>query len=175
MIMNRIWAMPNSNTFDIRPIRKLIEKYDLCTPEYVEQWYFSIDPFARNNKIAFSTNDLDPTTTANSHLDAIDFLKLQWDTSCDLVLFDPPYSPRQVSECYKKLGKTVNMETTQSSFWSKMKDEVARITKKDWYVISFWWNSNWIWKTRWFDIVEILIIAHWWAHNDTICTVEIKK
>lgn len=37
MIMNRIWAMPNSNTFDIRPIRKLIEKYDLCTPEYVEQ------------------------------------------------------------------------------------------------------------------------------------------
>jgi hypothetical protein len=67
------------------------------------------------------------------------------------------------------------METTQSSFWSKMKDEVARITKKGWYVISFWWNSNWIWKTRWFEIVEILIIAHWWAHNDTICTVEIKK
>lgn len=175
MIMNRIWAMPNSNTFDIRPIRKLIEKYDLCTPEYVEQWYFSIDPFARNNKIAFYTNDLDPSTTADSHLDAIDFLKLQSDTSCDLVLFDPPYSPRQVSECYKKLGKTVNMETTQSSFWSKMKDDIARITKKDWYVISFWWNSNWIWKTRWFDIVEILIIAHWWAHNDTICTVEIKK
>lgn len=49
------------------------------------------------------TNDLDPTTTADYHLDAIDFLKLQSDTSCDLVLFDPPYSPRQVSECYKKL------------------------------------------------------------------------
>ena len=174
MIMNRIWAMPNPNTFHIKPIGNLIERYDFYTPEYAEQWYFSIDPFARNNKFAMSTNDIDPSTTADSHLDALDFLKIYNDNYCDLVLFDPPYSPRQVSECYKKLGKTVNMETTQSSFWSKMKDEVARITKKGWYVISFWWNSNWIWKTRWFEIVEILIIAHWWAHNDTICTVEIK-
>jgi len=166
--------MPNSNTFDIKPIKELIEKYNMLSSEYIEQWYYSIDPFARDNKIAFSTNDIDTDTTAESHLDAIDFLKIQQENSCDLVLFDPPYSPRQVSECYKKMWKTVNMETTQSSFWSKMKDEVKRITKNDWIVISFWWNSNWIWKTRWFEIIEILIVAHWWAHNDTICVVEKK-
>jgi len=27
MVLNRIWAMPNKNTFSIKPIRELIEKY----------------------------------------------------------------------------------------------------------------------------------------------------
>lgn len=116
--------MPTPNTFSIKPIKELIEKYN-------SPLYSSIDPFARNNKFAKITNDLDPNTTADLHLDALDFLRLQSSSLYDLVLFDPPYSPRQVSECYKRLGRTVNMETTQSSFWSKMKDEVARITKKD--------------------------------------------
>lgn len=52
------------------------------------------------------------------------------DNSVDMVLYDPPYSPRQVSECYRKLGKTVNMQTTQASYWSKQKKEIARIVKK---------------------------------------------
>lgn len=27
MLLNRKWCMPNSNTFDIKPIKELIEKY----------------------------------------------------------------------------------------------------------------------------------------------------
>ena len=38
-------------------------------------------------------------------------------------------SPRQVSECYKNLNQTVNMETTQASYWSKQKEQIGRIVK----------------------------------------------
>ena len=108
-------------------------------------------------------------------IDALDFLKLFDDNSIDFILYDPPFSPRQVSECYKKLGKTVNKETTQSSFWGDLKKEIARVLKQNGIVISFGWNSNGIGKTKGFEIVEILMVAHGGNHDDTICTVEVKK
>ena len=93
MIINRIWQMPSSNTFSIKPIKELIEKY--ATGKI-------IDPFANSNKLATVTNDLDTQYDTDYHMDALDFLKIFDDNSVDTVLYDPPYSPRQVSECYKK-------------------------------------------------------------------------
>ena len=165
MIINRVWAMPNKNTFDIKPIKEIIERY------YHEN---SIDPFANKNKIASITNDLDKQYGTTFNMDALDFLVGFMPESIDLVLYDPPYSPRQISECYKKLGKTVNMQTTQSSYWSKQKKEIARIVKKDGVVITCGWNSGGIGKTNGFEIVEILLVAHGGWHNDTIVTVEKK-
>lgn len=107
-------------------------------------------------------------------MDAIDFIKKFKNESVDFILFDPPYSPRQVSESYKKLGKTVNRETTQTTYWSNLKKEIARVLKKDGGVISFGWNSGGIGKTLGFEIKEILIVAHGGWHNDTICTFEKK-
>jgi len=167
MEINRIWEMPNSNTFDIECIRKLIWRYN--TAELL-----SVDPFANTNRIASVTNDIDPSMNTDYNMDAIEFLKTFKDSEVDLVLSDPPYSPRQVSECYKKLGMTVNMETTQSSFWSKLKDQVTRITKPNSYVISFGWNSNGMGINRNFQLEEMLLVAHGGHHNDTICTVEKK-
>lgn len=167
VLFSRVWEMPNSNTFDIKCIGKLIHKY--FKPEFE-----SIDPFANKNRIAKITNDLDPEMNADYCMDALDFLKQFDDNSMDFVLYDPPYSPRQVSECYKKLGKTVNMQTTQASFWGNLKKEIARITKPNGIVISFGWNTNGIGKTKGFEIIEILMVAHGGSHNDTICTVERK-
>lgn len=96
------------------------------------------------------------------------------DNSVDMVLFDPPYSPRQVSECYKKVGKTVNMQTTQATYWSNQKDIIARIIKPKGYVISCAWNSGGIGKKRGFEIDCILLVNHGGWHNDTIVTVEHK-
>ena len=121
MRINRVWSMPNKNTFSIPEIKNFIEQ-ELPKGE-------TIDPFARNSNLAKITNDLDPETTAQNHLEAIDFLRRFKTQSIDGVLFDPPYSPRQVAESYKKLGKTVNMETTQASFWSLLKKEISRVTK----------------------------------------------
>ena len=165
MEIKRVWQMPNSNTFSIKPINELIYKY---------AYGKIIDPFANSNKIATITNDLDTQYDTTYHLDAIDFLRMFEDESIDTVLYDPPYSPRQVSECYKKLDKTVNMTTTQASYWSNQKKEIGRIVKKDGIVITCGWNSGGIGKKYGFEIQEILLVPHGGWHNDTIVTVEKK-
>lgn len=165
--ISRVWAMPNSRTFTIKPIKELISKYNTVG-------IVSADPFSCDNQIATITNDIDTQYNCNYHMDAIDFLKSLKDNSIDLMLFDPPYSPRQVSECYKKMKLSVNLQTTQSSFWSKLKDEIKRVCKKDAICISFGWNSGGIGESRDFEIKEILIVPHGGWHNDTICTVERK-
>ena len=166
MQINRKWCMPNKNTFDIKPIKEVIDKY------MVEG--VIIDPFANKNKIATITNDLDEQYDTDYHMDATDFLKIFEDNSVDMVLYDPPYSPRQVSECYKKLGKTVNMQTTQASYWSNQKKEIGRILKPNGIVITCGWNSGGIGKKYGMEIQEILLVPHGGWHNDTIVTVEKK-
>lgn len=165
LAINRVWAMPNKNTFSIKPIGELIKRHLTGT---------SIDPFANSNKLATITNDLNTEFDTDYHLDALDFLKKFDDESVDVVLFDPPYSPRQVSECYKDLGKTVNMQTTQASFWGNLKKEIGRITKPEGVVITCGWNSGGVGKKYGFEIDEILLVPHGGWHNDTIVTVERK-
>jgi hypothetical protein len=167
IIFSRAWAMPDSRTYNIKPINRLIHKY-------VRPDILSIDPFANDSKIAKITNDIDPQYICNYNIDALDFLKMFDSNSVDAVLFDPPYSVRQVAECYKKMGKTVNFETTQATFWTKLKNEISRIVRHDGYVLSFGWNSNGIGKTHGFEMIEILMVAHGGPHNDTIVTVERK-
>ena len=157
--------MPNSNTFEIKSIKELIDKYT---------YGLIIDPFANKNKLANITNDLDEQYDTDYHMDALDFLKKFDDNSVDCVLYDPPYSVRQVSEVYRKLGHSVNMETTQASYWSKQKKEIGRIVNRGGIVISCGWNSGGIGKKYGFEILEILLVPHGGAHNDTIVTVERK-
>lgn len=170
MIISRAWAMPNSNTFTIKPINELITKY------IQNMDGIAIDPFCRNSPFNYRciTNDLDATIQADSHMDALDFLKERPENEAEIILFDPPYSPRQVSECYKQAGKPVNMQTTQASFWSNIKKEIERITTKGGIVITCGWNSGGIGQKYGFEIIEILLVAHGGWHNDTIVTVEMK-
>ena len=148
----RVWAMPNSNTFDIPPIRKLID-------EEVDTTLLWIDPFANTNRIARITNDLNPEYGTQYNMDALDFLKMFDDESVDGVLYDPPYSPRQVSECYKGVGMNVTNRTTQASFWSNHKKEISRIVKSGGEGPYFWLEQ---WRHR-FKV--------WFHHNkDTPCT-----
>ena len=69
---------------------------------------------------------------------------------------------------------TVNMKTTQSSYWSKQKKEISRIVKQGGYCITFGWNSGGIGKSNGFEITEIMLVPHGGWHNDTIVTVERK-
>lgn len=167
MIIKRIWEMPNSNTFEIKAIRKLIYKY--LKPEF-----YSIDPFANKSRIAKVTNDLNPEMKCDYSMDALDFMKQFADNSVDFLFYDPPYSLRQVSECYKSVGIEVTTETTQSSWRSKHIDEISRIMKAEGIVMCFGWNSAGVGKVRNFDMIEILMVAHGGSHNDTIVTVERK-
>ena len=164
--IERVWAMPNKNTFDIKPIKQLIKE------EMTEGLW--IDPFANQNKLAAITNDLSLEFDTDYHMDALDFMKMFDSNSVDGVLYDPPYSPRQVSECYNKVGYNVTWDTTKASFWGNHKREISRIVKIGGKVITFGWNSGGIGYKYGFEIERILLVPHGGWHNDTICTVETK-
>lgn len=171
---NNVWAMPSKDTFTIKPIRELIDRYVVYDENICgNNW---IDIMAGNNSPAEVTNDLNINTLACSHLDAMEFV-LQWENCVDKFngcLFDPPYSPRQVKEMYDGIGGNKNNWNGTMSYYSKLKDILAKIIKIDGYAISFGWCSNGFGKNRGFETVEILLVKHGGWHNDTIVTVEKK-
>lgn len=66
--IDRIWAMPNSRTFLIKPIAELL-KEEIGMDEI---W---IDPFANENSPATMRNDLNPSVVnVEYHQDASEFL-----------------------------------------------------------------------------------------------------
>ena len=166
MNIKRIWAMPNSKTFTIKPIKELVESY-------VQSAAVIIDPFANSCKYRTITNDLNPEFDTTYHLDALDFLKMQPSESADLVLYDPPYSISQAAEMYKAYGKDkLEINVANMKYWASCKDEVARILKPNGIAICCGWNSNGIGINRGFEMVEMLIVAHGGSKNDTIVTAE---
>ena len=164
MNIERKWAMPNHNTFSIKPIREFIGDVPLQ----------SIDPFARNSELATITNDLNPEFDTNYNMDALDFLKEFVDEWADMVLFDPPYSLRQLKECYDGIGISMTQHQSQH-FFSDLKNEIGRITKPKGVVLSFGWNTVGMGMSRGFEITDILLVSHGGIHNDTICVKEVKK
>lgn len=169
LTMSRAWAMPSHNTFSVAPIRALVERH---LTDGV--W---LDPFSRASPFRHRcvTNDLSPDHEADYHEEAADFLRRFDPCSVAGVLFDPPYSPRQIAECYQGVGRKVHAEDTRISFYTDRKALAARAVAVGGKVLCFGWNSNGIGKKHGFDLVEVLIVAHGSAHNDTICTVEIKR
>ena len=167
MIIERKWAMPNKNTFSIPPIRDFILR-ELPREGKV------IDPFANSSKIANITNDLDPQYGTDYNLDALDFLRTFETESVDMVLNDPPFSKRQLVETYKRLGRSVNMETTQQGYWRDIKEELQRIVTPGGKVISCGWSSGGIGKNNGFRITKILLVPHGGGHNDTIVVLDEK-
>ena len=167
MKIERKWAMPSPLTFTINPISRLLD-------EEVEEGKLWLDPFARDSKRVAVTNDINKNTSALYHMDALDFLCMYDDASVDGVLFDPPYSLRQVKECYDRIGR--NMSSHESNhFFSDIKKEIARIVKPGGKVISFGWNSGGIGKTNGFGIQRILLVPHGGPHHDTIVVVDKRE
>ena len=167
MRIEREWAMPNKETFSIKPIASFIE-------EELEGCEMVIDPFARNATIAHVTNDLNPECDTDFHLDALDFLKTFGDDSVDGVLYDPPYSPRQLKECYDNVGLSLTFEQTNAGYWASLKREVERILKCGGTVLSFGWNTQGMGMNLGFAKKRILMVAHGGMHNDTLCVSEVK-
>lgn len=168
LIFSRKWAMPNHNTFDILPIGNFVKWY-------LEKSKVSIDPFARNKRWATYTNDLNPNTKAEYHMDAIDFLTMlkEKQIEADLVVFDPPYSPRQVKEVYEKIGKHFGVKDQQNTGrWTEEKRLIASMMRPGGIVLSFGWNTHGMGIQYNFEAIEILIIDHGGAHNATLCMAE---
>lgn len=146
MIIERKWAMPNKETFSIKPIKELLS-------QQFRQGIDVLDPFPFEYK-----------------KDATELLLETEDESYEYAVFDPPYSVRQLKECYNGKGEY----DTKNSTWTNWKNLLARKIKVGGKVISFGWNSGGLGKINGFEINKILLVAHGGLHNDTICTVERK-
>lgn len=170
MKMRRAFGRANKDTFSCSPIGHFVL-------DYREQSKVSVDPFARDKDWFTWTNDLNPETKAQYHLDAEEFLKKLHEDGviADLGIIDPPYSPRQISESYKGIGKTVTKEDTQNArLYKRVRDAMDLIIPVGGIVLSFGWNSAGMGKSRNYEIIEILLVNHGAAHNDTICMAERK-
>jgi len=167
MKIERRWAMPSMHTFTIKPIAELLARY-------VGDGAGWVDPFAGENSPAEFTNDLNPAKPTRSHMEAQDFLKGFRQGTVKGCLFDPPYSVRQVKECYEGFGRECTQEDTQMNFWSNCKNQIARIVRPSGIVICCGWTSMGIGKKRGFEMLEILLVPHGGTKNDTIITVERK-
>jgi len=163
MIINRVWAMPNKWTFTIKPIAELLSRY-------VGDGKGWVDPFAGMYSPAEFTNDLDPSSSAKSHIDASEYLN-NLNGYYEGILFDPPYSLRQLKELYDSIGLPV---TGMELNYGGLRPVIREIIKVGGMAISFGWNSIGMGKTHGFEIIEILLVCHGRAHNDTIVTVERK-
>lgn len=171
MKISYAFGMASRDTFRVPPIRDFVERSLAALPEGA----VIVDPFARNSHYGTVTNDLNPDTEAMYHVDAIDFLRSFRDGSADCVIYDPPYSPRQVAECYRGFGYEVTGETTRSSWKYRHMDEIARIVRPGGMVLSFGWNSNFVGKKRGFEKEEILPVSHGGGSaHDTVCVREIR-
>ena len=167
MNMERVWAMPNPNTFSIPPIT-----------EFISRWLGGaaviVDPFARESKIATHRNDLNPEVDVEYHLEAAEFCRVLHDRGviADAVLFDPPYSPRQMSEVYQKIGVKGMANTQNARLYKEVRDGLDSLLRPGGIALSFGWNSAGFGKVRGYEMLEVMLVAHGGAHNDTICVAE---
>lgn len=160
--------MPNKHTFKIKPIKELLE----CE---IKGCQLICDPFAGFNSPATVSNDLNPEAPTTHHMDALEFLIRQPCNHFDFVIYDPPYSYRQVSEMYKGMGiEKFDPRQTRQDYWADVRNELARICKIGGKSFSCGWNSMGMGKNRGFQINKILLVPHGGNRNDTIVTVEIK-
>lgn len=168
MAIQKVWAMPNSKTFTIKPIKQFVEVE-------VDKGGVIVDPFANECKYGTIRNDLNPEFDTDYHMDALQFLQSLDDESADLVLYDPPYSISQASEMYKSYGKEkLEINVANMKYWAECKNNVARILKPNGRVICCGWNTNGLGKGRGFEMTSILIVSHGGSKNDTLVTLEYK-
>ena len=108
----RIWAVPNKQTFTVPIIKKLVKskKRGLVLD------LFSY-PFDK---------------------DVLQKLKETKTESIDVLLFDPPYSTKMNKLLYHNKGDSIY----DNLYYRKLKMEVARVLKPGGVVIKFGWNST---------------------------------
>lgn len=163
---SREWAMPSADTFSCKPIGAWVRGHLVG---------ISVDPFARNKRWATHTNDLDMATDAEHHMDAEAFMEMlaSQGVKADCIILDPPYSPRQVKDCYSQIGLQVGKKETQTAaLYKRVRLAARKLCKPGTTVLSFGWNSTGMGKG--FEKREILLVSHGGAHNDTICLREVS-
>lgn len=170
LVINRVCAQANKDTCSIPPIREFVKRY-------IRKAKVVLDPFAGACSLGTITNDLNYTKPSDYHLDALMFLRLMEKEGRrpDAVIFDPPYSPRQVKDCYEGVGIAPELwDIGRTASWRQERTIIRRILKPGGIVMSFGWNSTGMGAVHGFEMLEVLLVCHGAAHYDTICVAERK-
>lgn len=156
------WAMPNRSTFSIPPISRFVHRWTAGKQ-------IVIDPMCGDSELGTHRNDL----RMSDGIDAAAYCKQFPDCFADVVIFDPPYSPRQIKECYESIGLDPTQADTQNAaLYYRVRKELHRLLKPGGIALSFGWQSGGF--GRRYTTEEILLVQHGGAHNDTICVAQSK-
>lgn len=164
---SRQFGMPSARTFDIPAIRMFIERH-------IEGARIILDPFCGQSLIGTHRGDVDPEALGLK-VEAREWMAglIASGFIADVILFDPPYSPRQITEHYKALGRTCGRGDTQNGkLYAECRAAFERLTVPGSVVLSFGWNSQGMGKT--WARLETMLCHHGGAHNDTICVADLK-
>lgn len=156
------WAMPNRWTFQIPPIVEFLRRH-VVGPVIV-------DPFCGSSDMATHRNDI-----ARGGIDAGEWCErlLSEGVVADCVIFDPPYSPRQIAECYREAGiEPTTMDTQNASLYARVRRPLLEMLRPGGVALSFGWQSGGFGKSM--ETEEIMLVQHGGAHNDTICVAQRK-
>lgn len=134
----------------------------------------TVDIFARNRRWATYTNDLNPETKAEYHMDAADFCEMlvAKGIRADLIIFDPPYSPTQMKECYDGIGIKHSDGGSNVKLYARVRRAFEPLVKVGGVVLTFGWNTHGMMTCRDYTREELLVVCHGQAHNDTLCLAE---
>jgi hypothetical protein len=136
-------------------LKELVERY-------LRNSTISVDVFARNNDAFTFTNDINPTTAAEYHLEAYEFLCLMKknNVSADLVFFDPPhdlyesvYSNAEAKCWWEHHNKIMLKE------WGRERDILADWLHSGSVVISSGLSSFGLGRKRGFTPIEIVYFS----------------
>jgi hypothetical protein len=159
-----VWAMPSRWTFEIPPIAAFVKRWSENSARIV-------DPFCGRSTVGTLRNDL-----AFGGTDAVEFVRgvREDGLRADCVIFDPPYSPRQIAECYKSIGRKAGTQDTQNArLYRLVRESLDAILVHGGIALSFGWQSAGFGKN--YCTLEILLVQHGGAHNDTICVAQEKR
>ena len=156
------FSMPTRWTFAMRPVAAFLARHLVGCKVIV-------DPFSGGSCVGTYRNDL----AAENGQDAEVWTR-RWIADglrADAVLFDPPYSPRQIAECYKDIGRMPTPKDTQNAhLYKRARAALVDILKPDGIPLSFGWQSAGFGRS--WETLEILLVQHGGAHNDTICVAQ---
>ena len=149
--------------FDNPHIRSIIDRFIRELHHTLQGKVSMVDPFAREsfttNLEYCITNDLNITMPTDYHLEFKDFSRVMREKgfTFDLMLFDPPYSLRQLKDQYDGIGKDLELWQTQN-MWREGKDVFAKLIKPGGYVISFGWTTSGFGRKRGFVKREVHVL-----------------
>lgn len=141
---------------------------------YDPDWLIA-DPFARNCPVGTHTNDLNPHTQAENHIDGLEWLRLQPSSYFDCVILDPPFSDVANDRIYdheRIHGEKSNIYT-QATYFKSVMMEIFRILKPNGRCLRFGYTTSTLCKGL--TLARLWVVNFYSPRNDVLVSLMIKN